>query len=100
MNRSVSVKVVIRSGTVQKNRDMIWTLPLNGVQPADVTVLGRLKPPERNVLDYFIIPAISHLRGTFQTRERENDPFLEIYRFDNLDGFVSSFRQCSIAETS
>ena len=100
VNRSVSVKVVIRSGTVQKNRDMIWTLPLNGVQPADVTVVGRLKPPERNVLDYFIIPAISHLRGTFQTRERENDPFLEIYRFDNLDGFVSSFRQCSIAGMS
>src|SRR5215469_9024807 len=68
VNQGVSVKVVIRSGTVPKNRDMVWTLPLNDVKPADVTIIGRLKPPERNVLDYFIIPAISQLRGTFQTR--------------------------------
>jgi hypothetical protein len=100
LNHSVTAKVLICNGSVPKGRNMVWTLPLNRVQPVDVTIIGRLKAPERNVLDYFIIPAISQLRGTFQTRERENDPFLEIYRFDNLDGFVSSFRQCSIAEMS
>jgi hypothetical protein len=100
VNRSVPVKVLICSGTVPKNRHMVWTLPLNSVQPADVIIIGRLRPPERNVLDYFIIPAISQLRGTFQTREGENDPFLEIYRFDNLERFVSSFRRCSITEMS
>jgi hypothetical protein len=100
VNRSVPVKVLICSGTVPKNRHMVWTLPLNSVQPADVIIIGRLRPPERNVLDYFVIPAISQLRGTFQTREGENDPFLEIYRFDNLDRFVNSFRRCSITEMS
>jgi hypothetical protein len=100
VNYSVTAKVLICNGSVPKDRNMVWTLPLNRIQPVDVTIIGRLKAPERNVLDYFIIPAISQLRGTFQTRERENDPFLEIYRFDDLDAFVSSFRQCSIAEMS
>ena len=100
VNHSVTVKVLICNGSLPKDRNMVWTLPLNRAQPVDVTIIGRLKPPERNVLDYFIIPACSELRGTFQTREGENDPFLEIYRFVNLDGFVSSFRQCSIAEMS
>jgi DNA invertase Pin-like site-specific DNA recombinase len=100
LNHSVTAKVLICNGTVPKGRKMVWTLALNRIQRVDVTIIGRLKAPERNTLDYFIIPAISQLRGTFQTRERENDPFLEIYRFDNLDAFVSSFRQCSIAEMS
>jgi DNA invertase Pin-like site-specific DNA recombinase len=100
VNHRVTVKVLICNGFVPKNRNMVWTLTLNRVQPVDVTIIGRLKPPERKVLDYFIIPTCSGLRGTFQTREGENDPFLEIYRFDNLDAFISPFHQFSIADVS
>lgn len=73
---------------------------MNQVHHADVVIIARLKPPKRDVLDYFVIPAVARLRGSFQTSEVENDPFLEIYRFDNLEAFTGSFRQFSIADVS
>jgi len=100
LNHSVTVKAFICNGSVPKNRNMVWTLLLNQVHHADVVIIARLKPPERDVLDYFVIPAVARLRGSFRTREVENDPFLEIYRFDNLEAFIGSFRQFSIAEVS
>jgi hypothetical protein len=69
---------------------------LGEVLAADVVIVARLKAPERTVLDYFVIPAISGMRGTLTVRERDNDPSLEIYRLDNLQDFINSFRQFSI----
>jgi hypothetical protein len=56
---------------------------------------ARLKAPARTVLDYFVIPAVSGMRGSLTVRERNNDPSLEIYRFDDLQSFIESFREFS-----
>jgi len=96
LNKNVTVKVMVDKGLDRLALCYVWRLLLGEVLAADVVIVARLKAPERTVLDYFVIPAISGMRGTLTVRERDNDPSLEIYRLDNLQDFINSFRQFSI----
>jgi len=73
---------------------MIWTLLIQQ-EVADVSVIIRMKPPSTSPLDFFVIPAAARMRGAWQTREKDNDAVLEVYRFDSLQSFIESFRRFS-----
>ena len=62
LNDTVTVKVAIRKAWVQYG-GLVWTLPIAEHPAADILIIGRLKPPEQSIFDYFIIPAFSQLRG-------------------------------------
>jgi hypothetical protein len=95
LNAGVTAKVTVVKGWDRPKFNTIWRLLMGEVLPADVVIFARLKAPARTVLDYFVIPAISGMRGSLTVRERENDPSLEIYRFDDLNTFIESFREFS-----
>jgi hypothetical protein len=96
LNGNVTVKVTVIKGWERPALNIIWRLLLGQVLAADVVVIGRLKAPARTVLDYFVIPAVSGMRGSLTVRERDNDPSLEIYRFDDLRILIESFREISV----
>ena len=95
INQNVVVKVSLRKCWVRDGR-IVWILPLGKQIPADVLIIGRLKPPERSILDYFVIPSVSQLRGALNSRMKDNVPFLNLCRFDDLEPFIETFRRCSI----
>jgi DNA invertase Pin-like site-specific DNA recombinase len=99
LNQDVTVKVRLRKCWVRDTRT-VWILPLGRKPAADVLIIGRLKPPDRSVQDYFVIPAISQLRGPLNSRFRDNVPYLDLHRFDDLQPFVEMFRRSPIREAT
>ena len=57
----------------------VWVLPLGKRSRADVLIVGRLKPPERSIMDYFVLPALSQLHGGLRSRAMESVDYLELY---------------------
>jgi hypothetical protein len=96
LNHSVTAKVFVCKGWVRPGLSTIWRLLLGKSPAADVVIVARLNPPLRTILDYFVIPAFSQMRGALTVREKENDAFLDIYRFDDLEPFINSFRRYSL----
>ena len=99
INQNVTVKIFLRKCWVRNGR-IVWILPLGKELAADVLIIGRLKPPEGSILDYFVIPAISQLRGPLNSRTKDNVPYLNLYRFDDLQPFIETFSRQSIREAA
>ncbi len=99
LNQTVTVKVALRKCWVRE-LGLVWVLPLGKHSPADVHIVGRLKPPERSIMDYFVLPALSELHGGLRSREKESVAYLELYHFRTLQPFIETFRRCSIQEAA
>jgi hypothetical protein len=95
INGNVTVKVALRKAWDRDGR-IVWVLPLGKHPSADVLVVGRLRPPERSVFDYFIIPAYSQLRGGLRSRIKDSVAYLEPYHCKTLEPFIETFRRCSV----
>jgi hypothetical protein len=98
LNDGVTVKVAIRKSWIRDGR-IVWQLPLSKYLVADILVVGRLKPPERSIFDFFVIPACSQLRGGLRTRMKESVPYLELYHFKSLAPLIEAFRVCCVSPT-
>jgi DNA invertase Pin-like site-specific DNA recombinase len=96
LNQNVTIKVCVIKGWVRPKLKTVWRLLLGRQSAADVVIIARLKPPISTILDFFVIPACSQLRGVLTAQEQDNDAFLDIYRFDTLQPFIDSFRRCSV----
>ena len=99
INGNIVVKITVLKAWIRDGR-IVWVLPLGKQLAADVVVIGRFKPPESKIIDYFVIPAISHLRGALRSRLKDNVPYLSLYRFDNLELLTEAFRRQSIHEAA
>jgi DNA invertase Pin-like site-specific DNA recombinase len=99
LNENVTIRIRVVKGWVRPKLHTKWNLLLGRRAGADIVIVARLKPPSSSILDYFVIPAYSQLLGALQARERDNDAFLEIYRFDDLQPFIESFRRFPLRET-
>jgi DNA invertase Pin-like site-specific DNA recombinase len=96
LNGSVTVHVSVCKGWVRHKLNTIWRVLLGKTAAADVMIVARLMPPSRSILDYFVIPSISQLHGAWTVREKDNDPILELYRCNDLQSFIESFRCFSL----
>jgi len=99
INQNVIVKVTVRKAVVRDGR-IVWILPIGKQLAADVLIIGRFRPPEQSILDYFVIPAISQLRGPLNSRMKDNVPYLNLHRFDDLQAFIETFGRQSIREAA
>jgi DNA invertase Pin-like site-specific DNA recombinase len=96
LNENVTMKMHVIKGWVRPKLNTIWRLLLGKQAGADIAIVARLMPPEPSIVDYFVIPAYSQLLGSLTAREKDNDAFLELYRFDDLQLFIESFRRFSL----
>lgn len=99
LNGNVTVKVALRKCWVREE-GIVWVLPLGKCSLADVLIVGRLKPPERSIMDYFVLPALSQLHGGLRSRARQSVDYLELYHFQTLQPFIETFRRHSVTEAA
>lgn len=93
LNHKTTLQVSICKGWDRPQLPMLWKLMLGKQAAADLVVIARLRPPEQKIFDYFVIPALSQLHGGLNVREKDNAPFLELYRFDDLQTLINAFRR-------
>jgi hypothetical protein len=74
----------------------MWQLPLGPRIASDILVVGRLRAPDRSILDYFIVPAYSQIHGGVRTHLNDTVPYLELYHHRTLDPLIEAFRRCPI----
>ena len=69
-----------------------WLIRLDASLLPDVTVAARLKPGNAEVLDYYLLPNLDRLSKKLALKE-ENPFSLDVYRFDDLNFFMSLGRR-------
>ena len=74
-----------------------WLIRLENSLDPDVTIAARLKPGNEELLDYYIFPKIETLTAKIRLAGENGIP-LDVYRFENLDFFLSMARRVSIEE--
>jgi DNA invertase Pin-like site-specific DNA recombinase len=75
-----------------------WTLRPEPVR-CDVTIAIRLRPGNREILDYFVIPDSDRPIKLFHL-STENRCDVDVHRFDSLDSFATLLRRCSLVENT
>src|SRR5579859_4713545 len=65
-----------------------WYVHLDRRPQPDVTIAARLKPGNVAILDYYLFPSVDRLTRRLSL-SAENEQALDVYRFDNLDFFLS-----------
>lgn len=74
-----------------------WLIRLdNSLQP-DVTIAARLTPENHSILDYYLFPALDSLSNKLRLRS-DNGVVLDVYRFENLQFFMSMARRTRIED--
>jgi DNA invertase Pin-like site-specific DNA recombinase len=95
INHNVTVKVAVRRAWVKAGRET-WILFMGKQIPTDILVMARVRPPDKTVLDYFVFPRVSQLRGALRYNDIDSPPYLELCHYRTLDELVEMFRLCSI----
>ena len=76
-----------------------WKLQFDtGLRP-DITIAVRLAANNRDILDYFLIPALDVENPDIRLREH-NHVALETYRFDDLNTFFLLTERASLSEVA
>jgi DNA invertase Pin-like site-specific DNA recombinase len=75
-----------------------WSVHFDRSLHPDVTIAARLKPGNAEILDYYLFPSLDQFTKRVSLT-MENEQRLDVYRFDNLDVFLSLARR-SLVQTS
>jgi len=100
VNGNITAKVTFSTGRLWRISQTVWTLVLGKRPTADILIIGRLNPPHRSIMDYYVVPAFSQLRGALHVRMENNAAFLELYRFATLQPLIETFRRSLVRETA
>ena len=90
LNRSLKVRVAVCIGLRRRRSTMEWRLPLYPTIGTDIVVIARLCPPSESVIDYFVVPAFSGLRGCLHVHRDGIATFLDLYRFPSLNELIKN----------
>lgn len=99
INEEVSASLIIcrcSQSAMGQNR---WKLRFDAGLRPDITIAVRLAENNRDVLDYFLIPALDIESPDIRLRDR-NHVALEAYRFDDLDAFFLLTERAGLAEVA
>ncbi len=86
INGEVNVSLVICRCTQSQAGQNRWKLQLDAGLTPDITVAVRLAANNREILDYYVIPAIDVEDPKIRLKD-QNHIALDTYRFDELDVF-------------
>ena len=76
-----------------------WKIQLDSSLMPDITIAVRMEPDNRQILDYYLIPAIDVENP--QIRLTENNHFsLDAYRFDDLEPFFMLAERAALPEAA
>jgi DNA invertase Pin-like site-specific DNA recombinase len=98
INGNLSVRVNVTTGHLFWRGFTRWVLVLGKRFTTDVQIWARLEPPNRDILDYIVLPALSRLHGALRPKRENNAPFLDLYRFPTLEPVITAFCRVPLAE--
>jgi hypothetical protein len=99
INREFTASLVIarcRETLLGKHR---WLIRLENSLNPDITIAARMKPDNETILDYYIFPKIETLAERVRLAG-DNGIFLDVFRFDTLEFFLSMARRVSVGEAA
>jgi DNA invertase Pin-like site-specific DNA recombinase len=96
INGNITAKVNLTTGHLFYSGHVRWVLLLGKQASADIQIFARLEPPHREIMDYFVVPAISQLHGALRPKRENNAPFLDLYRFPTLQPFIKTLGRVPI----
>jgi DNA invertase Pin-like site-specific DNA recombinase len=97
INGNITVKFRFATGEILHN-DTFWKLGLGNKTSIDVVIVALLELPDRSILDYLVVPALSGLDGNLRLRKSDSDSFFKRFRFSALASVIETFRRCPIQE--
>ena len=100
INGNIIVKVKFSTGHVRPTGQKFWTLRLGKCPTTDIVIIGRIEPPDPSVVDYYVVPACSQIRGSINVHNHSCAPFLEPYQFATLEPLIEAFGRCRIPESA
>jgi hypothetical protein len=74
-----------------------WLVRLDNSLEPDVTIAARLRPGNQEILDYYLVPGMDRLSERLRLSP-DNGIVLDVYRFENLNFFVSMARRVAIGD--
>lgn len=99
INEEVSASLVICRCTQSPAGQNRWKLRFDSGLRPDITIATRLAANNRDILDYFLIPALDVENPDIRLRDH-NHVALDAYRFDNLDAFFLLSERASLSEVA
>ncbi|MGN6210502.1 MAG: recombinase family protein [Asticcacaulis sp.] len=99
INEEVTASLIICRCIVTDAGQSRWKLKFDAGLNPDITIAARLAANNRDILDYFLIPALDIENPDIRLRER-NHVALEAYRFDNLDPFFLLTERANLREVA
>ncbi len=76
-----------------------WLVRLDNSLNPDVTIAARLRLGNEDILDYYLLPGVDRLSEQLRLAP-ENGVVLDVYRFENLNFFVSMARRVAIGDAA
>jgi hypothetical protein len=64
-----------------------------------VTLAARLRPGNEEILDYYLLPGMDRLSEVLRLAP-DNGVLLDVYRFENLNFFISMGRRVAIGDAA
>lgn len=102
VNGNVRLRVKCTTGHSKRGKvrygQMLWLLSFDKREREDILIIARLLAPHQTLMDYFVVPAFSQLRGKMRGKKENNPPFMQLYCFPTLQPLIDIFRRYSVEE--
>jgi len=95
LDDNVLVELTLAHCHHTKRRGHRWTLRLNSIPRADITIAARMAPGNQSILDYYIVPRLAQLPHILDVGHR-NSFTIDVHRFDDLSALKASARRVTI----
>jgi len=99
INRQFTVSLVLARCRETLSGGNRWLIRLEASLLPDVTIAVRLKPGNADVLDFYLLPSLDRLSEKLSLAN-DNPLSLDVYRFDNLEFFMSLGRRQQLAASA
>lgn len=99
LNNELRVSVVLCRHTTTSAGSSRWLIRLDDGLKPDITIAVRMNPTNDAVHDYYVLPALDMTWENLRVAE-ENGIYLDAYRFDTLEYFMSLAERTNLQEAA
>jgi hypothetical protein len=99
LNDEFTTSIVVGRCRQSSVGSLRWLIRFDTSLEPDITIAVRLDVNNEGILDYYIIPRIAELNASVRFAP-DNPLSLEVYRFDDLEYFVSLGKRRMIEEVA
>ncbi|WIV87974.1 recombinase family protein [Proteus appendicitidis] len=92
INKNLKVSLIISKCKKTPAGNLRWIVRFDRGLLADISIIVRMDSKNKNSVDYFILPSFEIIEKKLHIKEK-NSQLIDLYRFDNLNLFLSMLSQ-------